>query len=971
MISGSVLYQKVLQRKYFVFGLIVLLFVASALQAQTTGKISGHIYDARTNENLIGANVIVSELQTGTATDLNGNFSILRLYPGRYTIQATFVGYAVSTIQGVVVSVDRTTFLDIPLRMKEINLDEVVVTAERPIVVKDKTYSSSSFEADDISKLPTEGVRDILDLNTSFQRNANGSFSLRGGTSTDINFMIDGVTQDNSNTGVPGTNYMGDRANTSWKYDFNPLGVKQMELISGGFSAEYGNAQSGLVKIVTKEGSSWFHGDLRFEYRPPGKYHWGDYLYGDSNLEWQNWGQFEQWQVWRDTNYPDPNDSKYIPDDSLKTYYYDRWVETHSPNPMNPLGVYDYRKGAFQRIMFGFGGPLGKLPGWTFFLSGESRSKPTRLPTNERFTRYDNYNLTTVSRFSEKLNLRSMFQYQHSRSGIFSGSDDIRWAAPVGNVSFNAGKQKYLLITEPPKDEYSWIQSFNLTYIFNPESFFDLTLSHTYESYEVNSTPLSTKVQAPPGPWDEEYKRLLWDPSATAYNQDVRTHTWALRGDYTNQFSHWQQLKAGFQSTYRKMHYSAVSSSYANALIYRTGFAEYYKAQPLYGVLYIQDRMEYEGMIANIGLRAEAFNNGIEMPADVWNPFYMGTGTGANAIGDPKTVHSKTNTAISPRVGLSFPVGEKTAFRLQYGHFYAMPNFRHTLSKSTYSGWIMYGNPNLGFRKTINYEFGVQYSLWGTHKVDLVAFYNDRTRQTTNIRRHFDTGSVGRSASDPYAATYVNNAYGATKGLELEIEKRSIGRLRYRLKYTLSRSTSGVYGPSEIWAEDDPNRPYDMRKYIQRANDNITDSDKTHALSVFVSYSLNRQEGWHLGNLYPFQNTTLSLTYSARSGMPYTLVETYDQFNSLSNNRRYPIEYETNLSLTKIFKLGVYNCAISCRIENLFNNKWLTPFDVYVESDNLFAWVDSGTTWENDPYNYYRTYRNVPREVYFSFGVGF
>lgn len=1014
----------------FLFWLIL---GAGVLQAQTTGKIAGRVFDAETGDALIGANIVVTGHELGAATDVNGNFNILRVYPGAYELKVTYIGYATSTIREVWTFVDRTTFLEIPMTVEGVALEEIVVTAEKPVIVRDKTYSSSSVDYEEIQNMPSEGVRDIMDLNTSFQRNPNGTYSLRGGGSFDINFMIDGVTQDNSNTGVPGTNYMGERANTSWKYDFNPLGIKQMELISGGFSAEYGNAQSGVVKIVTKEGTSTFQGEARIEYSPPGKYHFGEYLYSKNQFEWQKWGYPEAWfqadyfrlpsaQVIGNPYTLDGvpynlytfNEStgEYEPyslsiKDSLAANYYNQWLSNKTPegksmdvvdgfnwvqlydttdagivsvyrkdwnitpqkNTENRLGIYDYRELAYKRYLFGFGGPLGKLPGWTFFLSGEKREKPNRLPTNERYNLYDNINLTTISKAGSKLTLRTMFQYQHNRSGIFSGSDDVRWASPIGSLSFHSGQHKYLLITVPPKDEFAWIQSFNFTYLFNPQAFFDLTLSHTYERYEVNTTPLSTKWLVPQGAWDEGYTRLVWDPSATSYNQDVRTHIWAVRGDYTNQITHNHQLKTGFQSTIRNMHYSSVSSAYANAFVYTTGFAEFYEADPVTVAAYVQDRMEYKGMIANLGFRADAYNNRIDVPADIWNPIYMGTG--ANAIGDPETVKSEWHFAFSPRTGLSFPIGEVTAFRLQYGHFYAVPNYRHTLSRSTYQGWIMYGNADLGFLKTISYEFGVQHSLWGTHKLDVVAYYKDMTRQTTNIRRHFSTGSVGRSATDPYAATYVNTGFGTSKGLEVELEKHSAGPLKYRFKYTLSRTSGGVYGPSEIWAEDDPNRPYSDRKYIQRANDNITSLDKTHAFSAVFSYGMGYKEGLSLFGFYPLQYFSTSLTYSVRSGVPYTLVETYEQIWNLSNNRRYPMEYETNLSFSKVFRLFGYRTTLSCRVQNLFNNKWLTPFDPYVETDDLLRWVNTGKTAEDDPYKYFRVFRNSPRQVFFTFGVAF
>lgn len=943
---------------------------SSTVWSQTTGKISGRVYDAATNQPLAGANVLIPELQTGTATDLNGNFAIMRLYPGKYTVRIVYIGYAPMTIRDVRVTIDHTTFLDIPLNIQEIALQEVVVTAPKPIVEKDKTFSSTTLESEDIKNMPTEGLRNVLDLDPSIMRNPNGTFSLRGGGSFDINFMIDGVTQENSNTGVPGTNYMGERANTSWKYDFNPLGVKQMELISGGFSAEYGNAQSGVVKIVTKEGSAKFQGDVRLEYRAPGLYHFGDYLYNRNTIEWQKWGNFQNWLTWRDQNNPA------ISDDSLNIYYYQKWLATHTPSDQNLLGVYDYRQGSYWRLLFGLGGPIGKIPGWTFFLSGENRVKPTRLPTYEKFNRYQNINLTSVMRISNALRLRSMVQYQHSLSGIFSGSDDIRWASPVGNVSFNTGKQKYLLTTVAPKNEYSWIQSVVLTYIFQPQTFCEYTLSHTYELYTINTQPLSTTWQAPQGVWDEGFTRLVWDPSATLYNQDVRTHTWATKFDFTHQFSPQNHLKSGFQATQWQMHYSSVSSAYANAFIYKSGFAEYYRAKPWYVAFYIQDKMEYKGLIANLGLRAEGFNLNVAAPANPYSIFYPGTMGNQGNLGDTATISPKSHFAISPRLGLSFPIGERTAFRLQYGHFYAMPLFRHTISRSTWQGWIMYGNPDLGFRKTISYEFGIQHSLGGTHRLDVVAYYNDRTRQTINVRRHFDQGSYGRSVTDPYAATYLNTAYGATRGIEISLDKIAPGNWKYRLKYALSRSSAGSYGPSEIWALDDPNRPFDMRPFIQRANDNITADDKTHSFSAYVAYYFPAKAGLTLFGLYPLANTTITITYTLRSGIPFTYVTTYDEFFDVQNNRRYPLEYQTDLNLTRIVKLSQTELSLSLRLLNLFNNKWLTPFDPTVEQDDLKLWVGQGLTWDNpahpnNKYNFHRVYRNIPREIYFSCGVGF
>jgi outer membrane receptor protein involved in Fe transport len=137
-------------------------------------------------------------------------------------------------------------------------------------------------------------LRGALDLTASFQKNEKGDYTVRGSGTYEVKFQINGVDQQTTNTSIPG--YGGaDKANNSWKFDVNPLGVQQIQLISGGFSAEYGNAQAGVVKVVLKEGSSKITGEARMEYRPVGLYHFGDYVYSRNNFEWQKWGNINNW----------------------------------------------------------------------------------------------------------------------------------------------------------------------------------------------------------------------------------------------------------------------------------------------------------------------------------------------------------------------------------------------------------------------------------------------------------------------------------------------------------------------------------------------------------------------------------------------------------------------------------------------------------------------------------------------------
>jgi len=952
--------------KYF-WNLILLIFLTSIAISQTPkGKIAGKVVDKSTGEPLPGANVLIEGTTMGAACNFDGEYFIINVPPGRYNLVASMVGYRKMVVKDVLVYVDRTTTVNFQLEPTVIEVEPVVVEARRPVIEKDKTSTSVNIESREIESAPIEGLKQILELTAGIIQNPNGTYSVRGGGAYELNFMINGVEQITTNTGVPGYSFAWDKSNNSWKYDYNPLAVAQMEIISGGFSAEYGNAQSGVVKVVTKEGGPKLSGEFRFEYRPPGQYHWGHYLYGPENVEWKKWGTLEAWK-------------KTYPDSSDEWLYkmWKKWVENHSPTPDGgaiPLGVYDYRKLSYKRFLLGFGGPLGSSPeALRFFISAEYRAKPTRIPTIERVQIYQNYTLTLSWNPVPGHKFKLMGMYQYYRGGLFSGSDDIRWAG-------RDGSWKYVLVTDSPRDEITTTQSFTWTYAINPKSFFELTAYHSRERYIVLVLPVPQRPSylrddvwsIPPGPWDEGYRTVY--SFTTLYGQDARTDAWSIYGDYTNQITPRLQIKAGFKFNYWDTYYNAVSSFAANAFISRTGYAEYYKAYPFYIAGYAQSRFEYEGMVANVGVRLDGYNFNTEIPYDRFNPFYPALG--AEAIGDPRTKKTRGYVRISPRFGLSFPIGENTAFRLQYGHFYSMPTFKEALMKTTELGWIAYGNGNLGPKQTISYEFGIQHSYKGTHRVDVVAYYNDRVKQVGTLYIYAPSAGIRRNKR---YVTYENNSYGASKGIEITVDKVAPGRWGYRLTYSLSRTTFGYYGPRSLWS-DDPNDP---RNYQERnqANDFLSYDDRTHTFRALVSYNVEKGGGIEIFGIKPFSDFTISITYTAQSGTPFTYVTSYDEFKDVVNNRRYPLEAKADLNITKRVYVGKQSILLGIRVMNLFNNRWLTPFS---SQDDLRDWVERNITPDmlkpgEDPlnprasykFNYFTTYRNVPREIYFTVGLGF
>lgn len=944
---------------------------------QNTGKISGQVTDAENGQPLVGVNVVIQGTMLGAATDIKGWYVILNVPPGNYKLNFFYMGYQKVTIEDVNVKIDRTTKIDVTMSSTVVDLGQTVtITAERPIVEIDKTSTSLHYEAKEVENLPVEGLRSVLELAPGINRNPDGTLSIRGGGAYEINYSINGITSLITNSGVPayGT---GSKSETSWKYDINPLAISQMEVITGGFNAEYGNAQSGVVKIVTKEGGPKFNGAFQIEYRPPGKYHWGDYLYSKNQHEWQKWGNIERWR-----QEPQFRDTSGVVNEQEVLRNYNLWVKNHTPSDDNILGVYDYRKYAYTRYLFSFGGPLGKdAQKMSFFITGELKNRPTRLPTREKVQKLGNYSLVLAFKPSPQHNFKFTGLYQHYYSGMGSGSDDIRWAGLSGTYG---AKRKYTLIYDSPREEDVYAQSLNYKLIFSPKAFLETTLTHQYErlyAYQIPTPATDKDVQLHPkpedrvledrGPWNEKYREYYtW---SSIYNQASVTHFYEGKVNLNYQITNTNLLKAGFEASLMDQDYNASSSLCVAAFIWRTGFATNYKAKTWYAASYIQDKLEFAGMVANLGIRFDAYNFGTDVPKDKYNPFYPALGS--PSVGIPEWEPSKTFYSFSPRAGISFPIAEKTAFRVQYGHFRSMPTINQALDNQTYNGWGSYGNPNLKPKLSINYEVGVQQNLWDTHQLDIVTYYNDLKDQISTVYIKASTGSQNKP--DDLKGSYIsyeNNGYGNSRGIEISFANRAIERWTYRFAYTLSQTNYGFHG---VYLDRVDLTPELEQKYSYSASDYLSPEDRTHRFNGALTYNIPADGGIKLFGIKPFANVSAGIIITIRSGLAYYWSPEYQYEYQVESNRRYPMESQTDLRIEKSARIGKLNVNASLRILNLFNNKHLTPIS---GTEELDRWVLRSATYadpDNDPnrdvylYNYFQVYKNIPRQVFLSLGFSF
>ena len=125
--------------------------------SQTTGKISGTVL-SEDGAPLAGANVIIKGSATGASADENGEYRILGVTGGTYTLSASYIGYTSIDIENVLVQSSLTTKLDFNLKVSSVAGQVVTVTAEKPLIQVDETSSVTNLTG---QELRSAGVRDL------------------------------------------------------------------------------------------------------------------------------------------------------------------------------------------------------------------------------------------------------------------------------------------------------------------------------------------------------------------------------------------------------------------------------------------------------------------------------------------------------------------------------------------------------------------------------------------------------------------------------------------------------------------------------------------------------------------------------------------------------------------------------------------------------------------------------------------
>jgi hypothetical protein len=949
--------------------LCLILLTTTSLNAGDTGKLAGKITDSESGEPLVGCNVIITgkwagdveeplNLFLGSSTDMEGDYYILNIPPGEYTVKASYVGYQPQIITRVQIKIDITTRLDFQLSLQSIQTEEVVVKAfsttkvEIDVTATKQTYNISQMEG-------IAGVADIADILELQADVIDDHF--RGGRVGEALYLIGGGTIVNP---------------LDKKRAFNPIviGLEQVEVYTSGFSAEYGNAQSGVVNMVAKEGGNQWESRLEMSTTPPQYKTWNGSPYSPQNLYFYN--TLLNTEVWLAENPTQPGRSLFDPgygfgsvylpernvwppnplklEDSLKIARLGQisWMQSIRSAGLEYDNTYDYR------VDFSTGGPLSdKLK---IFIAGrENKSWPIIPTPNADLSRQLITNFSYQANANNKLKFRVIYDYKFAN---ILTSNWLRW---LFDRTFSVSKSSQIT-TQFGAD---W------QHILNPSTYFDVRFS-------MLNTSLEEKVELlAPGQFIEEYaNKTNWvdytGPSAHRVGRlnddsgDDKTRSYDFSGSFTNQVNKQNLIKAGLQFTYYDLNVNR-DMNFFDAGGYRK---VQFEAFPYEGALFVQDKLEFEGLIANVGLRLDFYNLNASYFADIYSPLrnpyydeskpYLERGFYYDQDLAAKE-ESKLYSKLQPRIGISFPISEYSVFHINYGTFTQRPSFSQIFySQVTRFNEIeILGNPRLKPENTKAYDIGLVNSFPIGIKLDVSAYYKDVTNLVQTAYYFDQQQTVYR--------TYINRDYADIKGFHVSVEMTESqikGYIRYNYEAATGKSSNDLNAPVTYFEN-----PAVGQEAIELPDpeDVYLDYDRTHKAVVNLRYKTPKTFGFNLGNFYPLADLNFSVTFKLYTGRPYT----YDVTGQgLKFNKRTPTERDLRLRIEKSVPLGKNNLVIYGEGFNLLNQEIYHYSRTFDSERNTVRWENQR---ENvlvyDEYIPYVTDQsvyllsNLPR--YFRFGI--
>jgi len=904
--------------KLLFISVIPLLVISLALSvfAGTKGKIAGMVLEKESGQALPAANVILEGTNLGAMTDKDGQFFIINIPSGNYALKVTFMGFTPVIVNNVKVIQDLTT--EINVEMEQVVLDvgnAIEVVAERPLIHKEVSSSAHTISSEQFENRIFESIQSVVNTSAGVA-NYQGQTYIRGSRWTEVNYMVDGLSLTNPITG-------------GWIADINKNAVEEVVLLTGGYSAEYGNAMGGVVNVVTKEGGSSIEGSLRYK---TDKLSSGSQFYRNANI----WDFTLGGPVWRDIRFFVTGYS------NLRDMNPQRKVI--APDGTN-LGRHPHE--GYQEYRTNVKLSIPVKPGLKLKITGsQNRTQQLLYNLYWRFGADDNQldrngALWNKSRYGalildHAINPQTYYTFKvgyvdwHSINGQrdraeWSGSevgascdwwDDFSFRQPFidhnyqipGDVSGMIYSKWRLRDSQGVDDVYSR-RSSDAVVAANP--------------YGITGGIQNTL--------DADYfQSFIWAGDNDWYEENRDRYVTA-KFDITSQLNKNHEIKAGFEISQHKVNRFRIGAmSTLNGAGITYPLIDFYEQspsdtaltvqdvadlgdgyQPLEAASYLNYQLHVRGMYLNVGVRFDYFNAVTEyrvnpIQTDPANPFKQ----------DRTTPDSKYQ--FSPRLGISFPVTDRIIFRFNYGHFFQRPPLERLFAYLWFDrnqADVNMGNPDLDPQKTVAYEAGLSTIITENLALELIAYQ----KNMYNLEGY----RIRRSPTLDWFFQAFNEEYAESQGIEVILRKRFSHYFGGALSYTYSIAKGTASDVTQIhrypltsvtYAKQlgyDPLYPQDTMPM---------NFDQRHTINLDVDFQIPLGQGPIIYSKKPFSGVGANIIATFHSGTPYTPITAYainlttDYYNSVS----YPWTITCDGRFYKKFKI------------------WGTEFNVFTEIGNLF-----------------------------------
>jgi len=970
--------------KKIIISLILTFLLITLLSAGTTGKLAGKVTDEKGNP-IPFANITIMNGETlvsGMMTKENGSYFIINITPGVYDVFCMRGGFRTQKISGVKISLDLTQIENFKMPQQAIEIEGFdVVESKVEMIQPTKTQSGGTISAAEMVDLSVDNIEEVIATKAGVTL-TNGEIHVRGGRSNEMSYTVDGMS-------------VSDPVDGGAALTIDTDAIADMDVMTGGLTAEYGNAQSGMVNIVTKSGSRDYSG--KFEVVSDHIIDVSDNANSDvikfaiggpvlsplvSSLRDKFTFYFNAVGSWNDSRYKDYyNLNPYDDLDGLISSWTD--YEQYDPyegredvlglntgnrnnNDYNANLKMKYKFNERQNITFAIrGDKYEHLPfahSWRYALEHYAKT------AGEQRQYIATYDHTIGSQINIKVKA-SMYEKSVSQSPRDIARDD--WFS-LGMDDFNLYGDNQLGTTEgifyltdednnivSDVDEYAWefetltglpiavpfVEPGTVydTYIDDSNQMLQLRTDVEYQANEIHG--LKTGFELIKHTIEKDQWRNPWELSVGRYN------------DYLDTSIPEDILYAGEIIPGTEVVVIADSISYYSrddilaATFAASGLTDGYKAEPWQGGFYVQDAMVWEGLIINAGVRCDvwylgkdydiktaSYNGSYLESIDPDHPMNEETYKIIDSLGTlivpPEDTHpieyakyigaldyhekisdrfSQPQLMISPRLGVSHPISEKSVLHFVYNYQRQLPQMQYIFTTgrpidviANPGSDVIVGNPELDDQTTITYEAGLQYQLHEDYVMDITAYFK-------NVYNYVSTVEV----EDPEDPTikwneYVSNDYGSVRGIDLNISK------------FLSNFFSGSAAYSLTWANG--NHSETSTDNEESLREFPLEWDTRHNFNFNFTFKVGAGEEFYIPfteTVLPLQDFSINFLYNLASGAPYTphsLVNGEDTPDLNVNSAFAPHTANANLRFTKNFSFGK-NMKIRCyaNISNLFN----------------------------------------------------